>query len=388
MKKFNLKRVLVSLVVASSLILSFAPQAQAQEIENYSVFAAGEDNAHTYRIPALLTANDGSLIAIAEARWESWVDKTLTDVVVRRSTDCGKTWSEIKKITNVKSGAYMDPTPVIDRTTGEIFLFFSYWPENDHSTKTNQAFLSTSKDNGVTWSEPKEITKEIAPGDLRIGGFGPGIGIQLEGGRFAGRLLMPTRFVDLSKGDSRKGGFLATYYSDDHGKSWQMGEPLPSKTNEYQYAESPKGVVVANIRDAYKKWVTRSYDGGITFEVPTLDSGLPTVGHGCQSSIYGNGERMWYTGVTGRPEDSKNDNREKLELFMSKDAGHTWYKRMMLHEKAAAYSCISFLPDGRMAVLYEAADTPGFVRDAGPAERVHWMRMDIMILPSDVIAID
>lgn len=386
MRKINIIGVLLFLAsVSLSLVSCVTNEAQKPVVENYTVFAAGENNAHTHRIPALITANDGSLIAIAEARWVSWIDKTFTDVVARRSTDGGKTWSKIEKITNCITGAYMDPTPIVDRTTGDIFLFFSYWPEDDHSTKSNQAFLVVSKDNGVTWSEPKEITDEIAPGDLRLSGFGPGIGIQLEGGRYAGRLLLPTRFVDWSKGDERRGGFLATYYSDDNGKTWQMGEALSTHSNEFQYAESPKGVVVANIRDSYKKWVTRSYDGGVTFEQAVVDTGLPTVGHGCQSSIYGNGDRMWYTGVTGRPEDSQNDNRETIELFMSKDAGHTWYKRKLLHDKAAAYSCISFLPDGRMAVLYEAADTPGFVRDAGPAERVNWMRVDIMILSKDDI---
>lgn len=352
-------------------------QASAQQWEQYPIFAAGENGAHSHRIPALVTASDGSLVAIAEARWESWVDKTLTDIVARRSTDGGKSWSAIEKLTCVESGAYMDPTPIVDRVTGEIFLFFSHWPEGDHSGDGNRAFLVTSKDNGLSWSSPREITKEIAPGDLRIHGFGPGIGIQMEGGKYKGRMILPVRMLDTAN----KTRYNVSYYSDDHGATWSHGEPS-DRFNEVQFAESPKGVVIANIRDANVKWVSRSYDGGISWSESVIDEGLPSVGHGCQSSIYGRGKYLWYTGVTGRPEDPNNDNRADLQLFTSRDGGHTWCNRTLLWDEAAAYSCISFLPDGRMAIMYEAADTPGFVRDP---ERKDWMRIDIMILPKSAL---
>lgn len=339
------------------------------------MFAAGENNAHSHRIPALITAKDSSLIAIAEARWESWVDKTLTDIVARRSTDGGKTWSKIVKLTDVITGAYMDPTPVVDRSTGEIFLFFSYWPADDHSGRKNQAYMVTSSDNGVSWSKPREVTNEIAPGDLRLQGFGPGIGIQMEGGKYKGRLVMPVRMMDISD----KSRYVTAYYSDDHGRNWKLGEPI-DRSNELQFAESPKGTIVANIRDANVKWVSRSRDGGMTWSESEIDEGLPSVGHGCQSSIYGIGKRLWYTGITGRPEDSSYDNRADLKLFKSKDGGKTWFSNSLIYDEAAGYSCISFLPDGSMAVLYEAADTPGFVRDA---IRRDWMRMDIVIIPKE-----
>lgn len=379
MKNLHLFKLLVSLVVAPLLLTSCTQQAEPQIIENYPVFAAGENSAHSHRIPALVTAGDGSLIAIAEARWVSWVDKTFTDIVARRSTDGGKTWSDIVKITDATSGAYMDPTPIVERKSGEIFLFFSYWPEDDHSTKANQAFLVTSKDNGATWSKPKEITTEIAPGNLKLSGFGPGVGIQMEGGEHAGRMLLPTRYMEWGEDDTRE-GFIASYYSDDNGATWQIGERI-NRRSEFQYAESPKGVVVANIRDSKMKWVTRSYDGGVSWQEPVIDKGLPSVEYGCQSSIYGIGDKMWYSGITGRQDDANFDNRADLTLFMSKDGGNNWYKNTLLYDKASGYSCISFLPDGRMAILYEAADTPGFVRDSAPEDRVNWMRMDIMILP-------
>lgn len=359
------------------VIMLVSTSAYGQEWETYPVFDAGENGAHSHRIPALITAEDGSLIAIAEARWVSWVDKTLTDIVARRSTDGGKTWSPIEKLTNVETGAYMDPTPIVDRKTGEIFLFFSYWPADDHSGINNKAFLVTSKDNGVSWSEPREITQEIAPGELKLQGFGPGIGIQLEGGEHKGRLLLPVRMMD----SSNRSRFVVSYYSDDNGATWKLGEGA-DKNNEVQYAESPKGTVVANIRDANVRWVTRSYDGGVTWEKCAIDEGLPSVAHGCQSSVYGSGKRMWYSGITGRPEDSTYDNRADLTLFSSKDGGLTWHNKTLIYDEASGYSCISFLPDGRMAILYEAADTPGFVRDP---ERKDWMRIDIVILPKSAL---
>lgn len=368
-----MKSKIISKLLLSFMAIACSLSVIAQDWETYTVFTAGENNAHSHRIPALVAANDGSLIAIAEARWVSWVDKTLTDIVARRSTDGGKTWSDITKITNVSTGAYMDPTPIVDKKTGDIFLFFSHWPEDDHSANQNRAFMSVSKDNGVSWSEPREITSEIAPGDLRLSGFGPGIGIQLEGGKYKGRLVLPTRY----KNKDERQGFLASYYSDDHGASWQIGEAI-DRSNEFQYAESPKGVIVANIRDSKVKWVTRSYDGGVTWEKTEIDEGLPSVESGCQSSIIGDGKRMWYCGITGRERDASYDNRADLTLFMSKDGGESWYKRTLIYDEASGYSCMTFLPDGSMAILYEAADTPGFVRDVN---RKDWMRMDIVILP-------
>lgn len=103
------------------------------EFPKYTVFSAGDDNVNSYRIPSLLTAKDGSLLVFCEARRESWKDKSRTDIVVKRSTDNGRTWSAMQDLTQGTTGAYMDPTPLLDSATGRIFLFTTFWPADDHT---------------------------------------------------------------------------------------------------------------------------------------------------------------------------------------------------------------------------------------------------------------
>lgn len=148
------------------------------EFPKYTVFSAGDDNVNSYRIPSLLTAKDGSLLVFCEARRESWKDKSRTDIVVKRSTDNGRTWSAMQDLTQGTTGAYMDPTPLLDSATGRIFLFTTFWPADDHTGTKNRAILLTSDDNGCTWAAPVDVTGTLMPKGSRIYGFGPGAGLQ------------------------------------------------------------------------------------------------------------------------------------------------------------------------------------------------------------------
>lgn len=98
-------------------------QSKSSGLKKCTVFTAGDDNVNSYRIPSLLTAKDGTLLVFCEARRDSWRDKSRTDIVVKRSEDIGKTWSIMQDLTQGTTGAYMDPTPVLDSITGRIFLF-------------------------------------------------------------------------------------------------------------------------------------------------------------------------------------------------------------------------------------------------------------------------
>ncbi len=340
--------------------------------KTYTVFDYAEGGSNCYRIPSLVTCNDGSLLAFAETRWHTWKDKSRTDVVVRRSVDGGRNWSPIVNLTHGTKGAFMDPTTVVDSITGEVFLFVSFWPEDDHSMKSNRSFMITTKDNGLSWGELREITSEIAPGDLRLSGYGPGMGVQIGSGKYKGRLLVPTRIYDMNEDEVA----IRSYYSDDNGASWQLGEAIGCDTDEVQYAVTDKGVVVANVRGPGARYVSRSTDGGVSWGKSKVDKGLPTVSNGCQSSVISRGGTMWYCGITGRQGDKVHDQRADLTLFESQDGGKSWDKGQLLYDEASGYSCMTFLNNGAMVILYEAADTPGFVLDRG---RKEWMRLEVAV---------
>lgn len=102
-------------------------QSKSSGLKKCTVFTAGDDNVNSYRIPSLLTAKDGTLLVFCEARRDSWRDKSRTDIVVKRSEDIGKTWSIMQDLTQGTTGAYMDPTPVLDSITGRIFFIYYFF---------------------------------------------------------------------------------------------------------------------------------------------------------------------------------------------------------------------------------------------------------------------
>ena len=352
-------------------------------VERYTVFNSGDDNVNSYRIPSLVVANDGSISVFGEARRLSWRDKSRTDVVMKRSTDGGKTWTEMTDITKGNTGAYMDPTPVVDKTTGEIFLFCNFWPEDDHSGKTNRSILIKSKDNGKTWEEPQDVTEQLLkPGQWSMG-FGPGKGFQIKKGRYAGRLIMPMRLAD----GATKKGFDIALYSDDNGKTWLQGNPSEAD-NEFQIAEVGSDTLIYNARHKDVRRVARSFDGGLNWTQEVTDTVLPVISRGCEASVFGIGDNLYYCGIAGIPETSDFDERARLTLYRSNDGGFSWPESVLLYEKGAGYACIDQLPDGRLAIIFEGADTPGFTRksipDTNPPQRpTGWMRLDLLIVDPD-----
>lgn len=351
----------------------------ASSIEKTMVFNAGVDGVHSYRIPSLVTAKDGSLLLFCEARKTSWRDKSPTDIALKRSTDNGQTWSEMKILFNGGSNAYMDPCAVVDKVTGRIFLFVCFWPASDQSTLANTAWMLTSDDNGQTWAAAKNVTGQIIPPGHYISGFGPGSGFQMEGESYQGRLIMPIRLYDGSINRNR------TLYSDDHGVSWQIGLAA-SDGGEFQIAESPKNTLINNRRGDGVRYKARSLNGGNTWSQFEADIQLRTVAGGCQGSVFGVDSILFYTGPAGGPITEVTDNRSNFMIYRSKNGGDTWTQQHLLYNKAAGYSCITRLNDGRFAVVFESADSQGFIRTA--TRGTGWMRLDVLVLSEEIILKD
>lgn len=364
-----------------SLFLHYGEKAKASEpVKSFksTVFCAGDEDVNSYRIPSIITAKDGSILVFCEARRESWRDKSRTDVVMKRSTDNGQTWSAMQDLTHGDTGAYMDPTPLMDVSTGRLFLFTTFWPSDNHSGNANKAILITSDDNGKTWSAPQDVTSTLLPKDRTINGFGPGSGLQMQGGKCKGRLILPAR-VGYADGHAHD----VALYSDDHGKTWAMGKD-GDNGDEFQIAESPKGTLVYNARVPNARMVSRSVDCGQTWDKAVKDESLPGVSKGCQASVLGKGKVLYFSGIQGTKETPEWDERANLAIYKSLNGGKTWDKGTVLYDKASGYSCMTFLPDGRIGIIFETADTQAFTRksipDVKPLKRpAGWMRLDFVI---------
>ena len=147
----------------------------AGRFEEQDLFKAGEAGYSRYRIPALVVSAKGTILAFTEARKGKGSDTDEIDLALRRSFDHGKTWEPMRIIADDGGRTVNQPTPVLDRDTGTIWLPFC--------KDNRQVFVMKSTDDGVTWSEPVEITRDVKDPSWKYIGAGPGHGIQLKNGR-------------------------------------------------------------------------------------------------------------------------------------------------------------------------------------------------------------
>ncbi|WP_144062777.1 sialidase family protein [Sphingobacterium paucimobilis] len=346
-------------------------------VKTYNAFTAGVDGVNSYRIPSLVTASNGDLLLFCEARKTSWRDKSPTDIVLKTSSDNGVNWSTMRTLLSAGEDAFMDPVAVVNKKTGRIFLFSCLWPKNDVSMLNNSVWMMYSDDAGGSWSTAADLTNAVIPSGFYITGFGPGSGFQMsDQSNFPGRLIVPIR---LSNGTINRNRVL---YSDDQGSTWNLGQQM-ADGGEFQIAESPANTLIYNRRGNASRYKGTSVDGGVTWTGYQLDTALKSVEGGCQGSILGIDSVLLYTGPAGGNANSEVDNRANLTLYRSLDGGMTWGQKQLLFDKASGYSCISQLNNGDFAIVFESANTPGFIKSA--TRGYDWMRLDVLIVPKEIL---
>jgi sialidase-1 len=339
----------------------------AELIEQTDLFINGQDGILQYRIPVLLTSNQGTLLAVCDARVEKGGDAPNNiDIVMKRSTDGGRTWSPLRTLMDNGKGAAGDALGLVDRQTGTIWVFAVYFPEGIGAV-TAQPGLSgptatywavKSDDDGASWSAPIDLTAMFKRPEWRGGSVGPGTGIQLRNGR----LIVPR----YSFGGPAGGPMPATAfvnYSDDHGQTWQIGGmTTPGEaTNECQAVELEDGSLLLNMRNVVNgrgnfRKTARSLDGGQTWSALVDDTGLIEPENGCQASLLtyttqsngGRGRLLFSNPASLR--------RNNMSIRLSYDDGKTWKEVRQLHGGPAGYSSLAVLPDLTIACLYERGD--------------------------------
>ena len=338
-------------------------------------FVSGIGGYHTYRIPALIVSRDGALLAFCEGRKNSRSDTGDIDLLVKRSTDRGKTWSGQRVVWDDEANTCGNPCPVLDRTTGVIWLSMTWNHGEDDEREimnnvgrdTRRVFVTHSEDNGLTWSKPREITAAVKRPEWRWCATGPGVGIQLERGPWKGRLLIPCD-QSVAASDSDQFGYNShVILSDDHGQNWRLGGVIRPAVNECQAVELQDGTLMINMRNYDRSQTARavatSADGGATWSAVRHDPVL--VEPICQAS---------FLRYTMRPPDDRNrllfsnpahaeaGRRRDMTVRMSYDEGCTWPVQRVLWAGPAAYSSLAALPDGRVACLFEAGDQQPYER--------------------------
>lgn len=331
--------------------------------ERSVVIGARDGKTPFYRIPAVATAADGSIIAIADRRNNNLNDLPGNiDVFCRRSEDNGRTWSEPVIIAGADTETgFGDVAIVLNRRNNELVCLITsgngLWQSNaDHSIRL---FTSRSKDNGKSWSTPVDITPQIFGkecGDsIRSRWYGAfissGSALQTESGRIMA--VIPTRTVE------KWGGPLSTYviYSDDNGDTWQVSEtPGDTDGDESKLVELENGDILMSIRNRHQSFrkFSVSHDKGGTWSAPHYQEDI--IDPACNGDILrytAPGEKGGYL-LHSIPYHPKS--RENVSILASFDEGKSWKQRRTLCEGASAYSSLTVLKDGTIGCLVEEGD--------------------------------
>jgi sialidase-1 len=367
----------------------------------------------TYRIPALAYLGDGVVLASYDGRPTGIDAPGPNSIIQRRSVDNGKTWGAptfIARGQAAEGGAlkygFSDPSYVVDRETGTIFNFHVYskdtgfWNsalgDDDADRRVMGTQVSVSTDGGLTWStdpanQPElPVPVDYAPGSKysqfegslitdivkpvgttvngvpNVGGViaefaSSGEGIQLKYGEHRGRLIQ--QFAGkIIQPDGSQTTQAYSVYSDDHGGSWQMGQPVGTGMDENKVVELSDGRVMLNSRDINAgggRKIAISEDGGATYGPVTYDRTLTDPRNNASLT------RMFPDAPAGSADarkllfsnaDNLPTRRINGTVRYSCDDGATWStSRAFAPGLPTQYSTVTPIGDGRFGLLYEAA---------------------------------
>lgn len=326
----------------------------------------GQGGYPNYRIPALTVTTEGDLLASYDGRPTGRDAPAPNTILQRRSTDGGHTWQEqtvVRAGTESPRRGYSDPSYVVDRVTGTVFNFHVFsmdqgfvgsQPGTDTADRNVlHANLSVSQDDGRTW-EHRTITADITPDPGWRSRFAAaGQGIQLRYGPHAGRLIQQYTIINA------QGQFQAvSVYSDDHGQTWQAGEPVGVGMDENKTVELSDGRVMLNSRDSarsgYRK-VAISENGGRTYGEVSLDRELPDpTNNAAIVRAFPNAEEGTARAkVLLFSNAASSSSRSNGTIRMSCDDGQTWPTARVFQPGSMSYSTLATLPDGNIGLLYE-----------------------------------
>lgn len=310
--------------------------------------ASGNDSVSCYRIPAMVAAPNGDLIVAIDERVPNCRDLKWSgdiNIVYRKSTDNGDTWSEIFTLVDYPQGkSASDPSMIVDKETEEVILFYNYM-DLDKEKDVYYLQMVKSSDSGETWSDPEDITSQISKpewhNDFKF--ITSGRGTQTRSGKLLHTL------VNLEHG-------LHLFASDDHGKNWYLIETPIQPANESKVIELADGTWMINSRvnGGMNRYVHLSKDEGQSWE-STAETQL--IDPACNASIIrytstdnGSGKnRLLFSNA------KMEKGRMNMTVRISYDEGLSWSEGKTI-SGPSAYSTMTILKNGQIGLLFEKDD--------------------------------
>lgn len=408
------------IVVLLFLFGMFSCESSDPVMEGSTVWDTGENQVDGYRIPGLIVSKQGTILAFAEER-PKYGDADPKSMVVKRSTDEGKTWSDniyievcdgsfwaqnkdmIFDEDKEKKEVWTNTAPIADLVTGKIFFFYALNEgliNGENLQRYTRVFYKTSDDDGLTWSKRVEVThllnvkEDGSPNKDENGewvldenGFpcdflgrafhmpGPGHGIQLSNGRLLLQVWNRKALGVPGQGEipveERRYG-VSTLYSDDHGTTWKFGSAFGDdlNVNESRIVELTNGDVYYNGRYVptvkgernNHRATAISKDGGLSWIDIKIDSQFVKSNH-CDAGLarmVGKDGNSWLVYSKNQSESG----RKNLVVQVSDDDGMTWKYSRVVDEGPAMYSDLAVGSDSSYVyMIYETAkNSPVYFR--------------------------
>ncbi len=315
------------------------------------LFVSGKEGYPRYRIPSLLVAPNGDLLAVCEGRKDGGGLKGKIDIVLKRSTDFGKTWSKLAVVASDGDNTLGNPCLLADRKTGVVWMGLTRSLGTDTeegivagtSKERTRVLVISSKDSGKTWSELRDISETARDPKWTWYGTGPGTGIQLK----SGRLLIPAYHAHEKDGVYRS----HMVFSDDGGKTWKRGDAVGRQIGECHAVEKQDGSLVLNARTnegKERRAGAVSKDGGETWSEAEHDALFDPHCQGCLIRLPdAEGKPRWLFSNPAGPK------RRDLTVRLSLDEGKTWTRSKLLQAGDAQYSSLALLADGTIGCLFD-----------------------------------
>ncbi|MDA1055213.1 MAG: exo-alpha-sialidase [Planctomycetota bacterium] len=338
-----------------------------------------DDGVHTYRIPALTTSAKGTLLCVYDMRRRMGRDlQEDIDIGLSRSTDGGRSWEPVRVIMDMgefgglpqEQNGCSDPGIIVDHQTGEIFCFAVWmngkpgkhqWTDDGSEPgfeigKAAQFLMVRSKDDGLTWSKPENLTRRLKQEAWWLLAPSPQQGINLPDGT----LVMPVEGRD---GRAAAATFATIMISRDHGTTWTVGEPAYSGGNECQAAQLGDGSIMLNMRNDHERFraVFVTKDLGQSWQ-PHETNRNTLIEPNCNGSLlrvdYEHAGEKRHVLLFANPHTQQGRTHHTIQV--SFDEGRTWPKshHLLLDEgRGAGYPSLTRVDESHVGIVYEGSQS-------------------------------